>query len=87
MTAIFDEYRRFADPKARFLDQQFIDLFDVGSLRPFYLAQQQQLVATLRARKQELLMTKQVPPPPSSETHTYSRKSARTDWCFGAKSK
>jgi len=28
MSAVFDEYRRFAFPKARFMDQQFIELFD-----------------------------------------------------------
>ncbi|KAI9216538.1 tyrosine phosphatase family-domain-containing protein [Blastocladiella britannica] len=27
-TAIFDEYRRFSHPKARSMDQQFIELFD-----------------------------------------------------------
>jgi tyrosine-protein phosphatase SIW14 len=27
MTAIFDEYRRFSHPKSRFMDQQFIELF------------------------------------------------------------
>ena len=26
--SIFDEYRRFAAPKARAMDQQFIELFD-----------------------------------------------------------
>jgi hypothetical protein len=31
MTAIFDEYRRFAESKSRFLDQQFIELFEVTS--------------------------------------------------------
>ncbi|KAJ3356359.1 Tyrosine-protein phosphatase dsp1 [Allomyces javanicus] len=28
-TSIFDEYRRFSHPKARSMDQQFIELFDV----------------------------------------------------------
>jgi hypothetical protein len=31
MTAVFEEYRRFADPKSRFLDQQFIELFDINT--------------------------------------------------------
>ncbi|BEI80662.1 hypothetical protein CcaverHIS002_0111910 [Cutaneotrichosporon cavernicola] len=30
MTSIFDEYRRFSAPKSRAVDQQFIDLFDLG---------------------------------------------------------
>ncbi|ODN72912.1 hypothetical protein L202_08328 [Cryptococcus amylolentus CBS 6039] len=29
-TSIFDEYRRFSAPKSRAVDQQFIDLFDIG---------------------------------------------------------
>lgn len=29
LTAIFDEYRRFAGSKARFLDQQFIEMFHI----------------------------------------------------------
>jgi tyrosine-protein phosphatase SIW14 len=28
-TSIFDEYRRFSFPKARAMDQQFIELFDI----------------------------------------------------------
>lgn len=36
MTTIFDEYRRFAEPKPRFLDQQFIELFDCGELSELY---------------------------------------------------
>ena len=35
MTSIFDEYRRFAGTKARLLDLQFIELFDVDS-RPCF---------------------------------------------------
>ncbi|KJE88951.1 hypothetical protein CAOG_08421 [Capsaspora owczarzaki ATCC 30864] len=31
-TSICDEYRRFSHPKSRTLDQQFIELFDVGSV-------------------------------------------------------
>lgn len=31
-TAIFDEYRRYAFPKSRNMDQQFIELFDHSSL-------------------------------------------------------
>ncbi|WVN89936.1 uncharacterized protein L203_105166 [Cryptococcus depauperatus CBS 7841] len=30
LTSIFDEYRRFSMPKSRAVDQQFIDLFDMG---------------------------------------------------------
>ena len=30
LTSTFDEYRRFSDPKSRAVDQQFIDLFDLG---------------------------------------------------------
>ncbi|EFJ28511.1 hypothetical protein SELMODRAFT_231635 [Selaginella moellendorffii] len=33
LTAIFDEYRRFAGTKVRMLDQQFMELFDVSSFR------------------------------------------------------
>eukprot|EP00038_Savillea_parva_P013154 m.209258 g.209258 ORF g.209258 m.209258 type:complete len:174 (+) comp24504_c0_seq1:85-606(+) len=33
LVAICDEYRRFAAPKARVLDQQFIELFDVSLVR------------------------------------------------------
>eukprot|EP00250_Pteridium_aquilinum_P012170 c20547_g1_i1 orf=276-1019(+) len=33
LTSIFDEYQRFAGTKARVLDQQFIELFDVSSIR------------------------------------------------------
>ena len=29
-TAVFEEYRRFANPKPRALDQQFIELFDLS---------------------------------------------------------
>ncbi|KAI9501706.1 tyrosine-protein phosphatase siw14 [Coemansia spiralis] len=29
-TSIFDEYRRYSAPKSRSMDQQFIELFDVG---------------------------------------------------------
>lgn len=29
LTAIFDEYRRFSHPKSRFMDQQFIELFEM----------------------------------------------------------
>lgn len=36
LTVIFDEYRRFAEPKPRFLDQQFIELFDTSSLTELY---------------------------------------------------
>ena len=32
LTSIFDEYRRFAGSKVRILDQQFIELFNVGSV-------------------------------------------------------
>eukprot|EP00041_Stephanoeca_diplocostata_P007222 m.101027 g.101027 ORF g.101027 m.101027 type:complete len:173 (-) comp16788_c0_seq1:154-672(-) len=32
LVAICDEYRRFADPKSRVLDQQFIELFDVTNV-------------------------------------------------------
>ncbi|KAJ3038913.1 hypothetical protein HDV00_012835 [Rhizophlyctis rosea] len=32
-TSIFDEYRRFSHPKSRSMDQQFIELFDVGRVR------------------------------------------------------
>eukprot|EP01083_Nonionella_stella_P068716 182666_1 len=32
LTSIFDEYRRFSGIKARFLDQQFIEMFDVKLL-------------------------------------------------------
>lgn len=31
-TSICDEYRRFSEPKARVLDQQFIELFDVSTV-------------------------------------------------------
>ncbi|KNE69144.1 hypothetical protein AMAG_14000 [Allomyces macrogynus ATCC 38327] len=31
-TSIFDEYRRFSHPKARSMDQQFIELFDVAKV-------------------------------------------------------
>ncbi|KAI9292277.1 hypothetical protein K502DRAFT_295589 [Neoconidiobolus thromboides FSU 785] len=34
LTSIFDEYRRFALPKARALDQQFIELFDTDKVWP-----------------------------------------------------
>ncbi|PWN22309.1 protein-tyrosine phosphatase, partial [Microstroma glucosiphilum] len=30
LTTIFDEYRRFSYPKSRSMDQEFIELFDVG---------------------------------------------------------
>ncbi|KAI9638979.1 tyrosine phosphatase family-domain-containing protein [Dioszegia hungarica] len=30
LTSIFDEYRRFSNPKSRAVDQQFIDLFDLS---------------------------------------------------------
>ncbi|RKP09958.1 protein-tyrosine phosphatase, partial [Thamnocephalis sphaerospora] len=33
-TSIFDEYRRYAHPKARSMDQQFIELFDVRNVWP-----------------------------------------------------
>jgi len=33
LTSIFDEYRRFAGSKARILDQQFIELFDISSVK------------------------------------------------------
>ncbi|KAI8051023.1 tyrosine phosphatase family-domain-containing protein [Syncephalis plumigaleata] len=33
-TAIFDEYRRYAHPKARSMDQQFIELFDCRNVWP-----------------------------------------------------
>ncbi|KAJ7540454.1 hypothetical protein O6H91_10G015800 [Diphasiastrum complanatum] len=33
LTAIFDEYRRFAGTKVRMLDQQFMELFDVSEFR------------------------------------------------------
>ena len=36
LTVIFDEYRRFAEPKPRFLDQQYIELFDTSSLGELY---------------------------------------------------
>ncbi|KAH3901254.1 putative tyrosine protein phosphatase SIW14 SCDLUD_002743 [Saccharomycodes ludwigii] len=32
LTMIFDEYRRFAFPKARALDQQFIEMYDIGEI-------------------------------------------------------
>jgi len=32
LSSIFDEYRRYASGKARMLDQQFIELFDVSSI-------------------------------------------------------
>jgi hypothetical protein len=32
LSSIFQEYRDHADPKARLLDEQFIDLFDERSL-------------------------------------------------------
>jgi tyrosine-protein phosphatase SIW14 len=33
MTSIFDEYRRFSYPKSRFMDQQFIELFEMSRSR------------------------------------------------------
>eukprot|EP00245_Coleochaete_scutata_P008218 TRINITY_DN245_c0_g2_i1.p1 TRINITY_DN245_c0_g2~~TRINITY_DN245_c0_g2_i1.p1 ORF type:complete len:193 (+),score=34.33 TRINITY_DN245_c0_g2_i1:39-581(+) len=33
LTAMFDEYRRFAGTKVRMLDQQFMELFDVADLK------------------------------------------------------
>jgi tyrosine-protein phosphatase SIW14 len=33
LTSIFDEYRRYAGVKTRDLDQQFIELFQVGRVR------------------------------------------------------
>lgn len=33
LTSIFDEYRRFAGNKVRILDQQFIELFQISSVR------------------------------------------------------
>ncbi|KAI9598861.1 tyrosine phosphatase family-domain-containing protein [Syncephalis fuscata] len=36
-TAIFDEYRRYAHPKARSMDQQFIELFDCRNVWPWFI--------------------------------------------------
>eukprot|EP00249_Psilotum_nudum_P003043 c16366_g1_i1 orf=447-812(+) len=33
LTSIFEEYQRFAGTKARVLDQQFVELFDVSSFK------------------------------------------------------
>lgn len=33
LSSILDEYIRFSAPKARFMDQQFIELFDVNKIR------------------------------------------------------
>lgn len=32
LTPVLAEYRMYASPKERFMDQMFIELFDVGSL-------------------------------------------------------
>jgi len=33
LTAVFEEYRRFAGPKVRLLNEQFIELFDTDLIR------------------------------------------------------
>ena len=53
LTAIFDEYRRFAEPKPRFLDQQFIELFDIGELSTTYDEMFQQKMRIVRAQKEK----------------------------------
>ncbi len=40
LSAIFEEYRRFAAPKERDMDQQFIELFDVTGIQPSKLSNQ-----------------------------------------------
>jgi len=35
MTSIFDEYRRFAQPEVRLLDEQYMELFDADAVAEF----------------------------------------------------
>ena len=52
LTIIFDEYRRFAEPKPRFLDQQFIELFDTTELQSLYQEFDLMKLAQIKSQKE-----------------------------------